>query len=81
MTENITLKKVQNLRLDRPVVHRRVPMNQHGCDMIRAIRDYQVERLLKQEGLEVEIQYPTAIHLMMQDYVDIKGIKVEPTKH
>lgn len=69
-------KKTQNLRLENPVVIRKVPMNEHGCNMIRAIRDYLKEELQTKEGIDVEIQYPTAIHLMMQDYVKLRNIQV-----
>lgn len=72
-----TFTEVRNLRLDNPVVVRKVPMTAHGCQMLRAIRDYQVEQLSQQQGLNVELQFPSAIHLMMVDYCKIKGITVE----
>jgi len=79
-TTSETFKRTQNLRLDNPVVVRKVPMNEHGCNMIRAIRDYQKDQLMSQEGLEVELQYPTSFHLMMLDYCKIKGIQVDGTQ-
>lgn len=82
MTTTENFKKTQNLRLENPVVIRKVPMNEHGCNMLRAIREYQQDYLRQKEGLDVEIPFPTAFHMMMQDYCTIKGIKVEkPTIH
>lgn len=82
MTTTENFKKTQNLRLENPVVIRKVPMNELGCNMLRAIRNYQQDYLREQEGLDVEIPFPTAFHMMMQDYVAIKGLDVEkPTIH
>lgn len=75
MPTSETLKRTHNLRLDNPVVVRKVPMNEDGCNMLRAIREYQKQQLKEQEGLEVELQYPTVIHLMMADYCATRGIK------
>lgn len=75
-----SFKETRNLRLENPIVVRKVPMTAKGCDMLRAIRNYQVQQLLDQEGLEVEIQFPTSIHMMMTDYCKIKGIDVEFTQ-
>lgn len=75
-------KSVQNLRLENTIVVRKVPMNEQGCNMLRAIRDFQKDFLKQKEGLEVEIPFPTSFHMLMQDYCSIKGIKVEkPTIH
>lgn len=69
--------EVRNLRLDNPVVVRKVPMTAHGCNMLRAIREYQLSHLRTQEGLEVELPFPSVFHLMMVDYCNTKGIVVE----
>ncbi len=69
------IKESRNLKLENPVVIRKVPMTSAGCDTLRAIRDFQAEQLESQQGLKVEIPYPTAIHMMMIDYARIKGIK------
>lgn len=71
------LKETRNLRLENPVVVRKVPMTAKGCDMLRAIREYQSAEFKRQKGISVEIPFPTAIHLLMADYCAAKGIKVE----
>ena len=76
-TNQSTFKETRNLRLENPVVVRKVPMTARGCDMLRTIRDYQVTQFKTQKGVDVEIQFPTAIHLLMADYCKIKGIEIE----
>ena len=75
--ENNNVKETRNLRLEEPVVVRKVPMTAKGCDMLRAIRDYQVSELKRQKGISVEIPFPTSFHLMMVDYCAMKGIEIE----
>lgn len=64
------------VKLNDVIVHRKVPMNAQGCDMLRAIRDFQVESLRKSKGVEYSVPFPSSIHLMMADYCKIKGIQV-----
>lgn len=76
--ENInSIKESRNLKLEAPVVIRKVPMTAAGCDMLRAIRKYQTEQLEKQQGISVDIPFPTAIHLVLADYCKLKGIEIE----
>lgn len=70
------MKEVKVLRLDNPVVLRKVPMTDFGSDMLRAVRDYQVNLHKEQKGIEVSIPYPVAIHMMLADYCRMKGIHV-----
>lgn len=77
MENKTSFKEVRNLRLDNPVVVRQVPMTDVGCSMLRAIREFQIEQLKEQEDLTVELQYPTSIHMMMQDYCKLRNIKFE----
>lgn len=69
------MSEVKSLRLEQPVVVRKVPMTAQGCNMLRAIRDYQVEEYAK-KGDEVEIPFPVSIHLMMREFCALKGIQV-----
>lgn len=69
-----------SVKLNEVIVHRKVPMNAQGCDMLRAIRDFQVEALSKSKGVEYSIPFPSSIHLMMADYCKIKGIKFESSE-
>lgn len=64
----------QNIKLENPVVVRKVPMSQKGCDLLRAIRKYQVDQFKEQKGVDIEISFPTSIHLLLVDYAKIKGI-------
>lgn len=73
----MTVKETKTLRLENPVVVRKVPMTSRGCDMLRSIRDYQVDVLSKQHGMNVDIPFPTSLQLMMSDYCTLRDIKVE----
>lgn len=74
------LKEAKTLKLENPVVVRKVPMTSHGCDMLRAIRDRQVDVLSKQHGIVVDIPFPTSIQLMMSDYCQMHNIEVTPSQ-
>lgn len=74
MKSEMSEKKV--LKLEDTVVCRKVPMTARGCDMLRAIRDHQVDALLKAKGVEYDVTFPVSIHMMMTDYIKIKGIEV-----
>ncbi|WP_198559918.1 DUF7195 family protein [Colwellia sp. 12G3] len=63
------------LRIDSPVVVRKTPMSASGSNMLRAIRDYLQEKHSEKSNEEVEIPFPTAIHLMMEEFCQIKGIE------
>lgn len=71
-----SMSETQVLRLDSPVVVRKVPMTAQGSDMLRAIRAFQQELYTKAKGKEVAIPYPVCIHMMMADYCKLKGIKI-----
>lgn len=70
------MNEVKVLRLDSPVVVRKVPMTDYGSDMLRAVRKFQTEAYEKAKGVSVEIPYPVSIHMMLSDYVKLKGIQV-----
>ena len=72
MTE---MSEVKSLRLEQPVVVRKVPMTAQGCNMLRAIRDYQVAEYAAR-GDDVEIPFPVVIHLMMREFCAMKNITV-----
>ncbi|AVJ48182.1 hypothetical protein NDAWWUGD_CDS0113 [Salmonella phage SeKF_80] len=76
MNMDNSMKEVKMLRLDNPVVVRKVPMTDFGSDMLRAVRDYQVRLHEEQKGVKVAIPYPVSIHMMLADYCRLKGIKV-----
>ena len=71
-----SMKEIKVLRLENPVVVRKVPMTDYGSDMLRAVRDYQVEMHEQIKGSKVSIPFPVAIHMMLADYCQIKGIQV-----
>lgn len=71
-----SMNEVKVLRLDSPVVVRKVPMTDFGSDMLRAVRKFQTDAYQKSKGVSVEIPYPVSIHMMLSDYVKLKGIKV-----
>lgn len=71
-----SMKEVKTLRLENPVVVRKVPMTDLGSDMLRAVRDYQTQVYEEAKGTKVSIPFPVSIHMMLADYCKIKGIKV-----
>lgn len=71
-----SVNDVKVLRLDKPVVVRKVPMTDFGSDMLRAVRQFQTEAWERSKGERVEIPYPVSIHMMMSDYCKLKGITV-----
>lgn len=73
MDDSMSEKKV--LRLDAPVVVRKVPMTALGSDILRAIREWQTNAYKEQKGQDVVIPYPVAIHMALADYCKTKGIK------
>lgn len=75
MDNSMSEKKI--LRLDQPVVVRKVPMTALGSDMLRSIREYQMEGYKKKTGQEAVIPYPVSIHMVLADYCKIKGIEIK----
>lgn len=75
MDNSMSEKKI--LRLDSPVVVRKVPMTAHGSDLLRAIRNYQTEAYKQVKGADVVIPYPVSIHMALADYAKLKGIEVQ----
>ena len=65
------------LRLHNTVVRRVVPMTATGCDSLRAIRSYLQQEILEKKGVEVDIPYPTVIHMALSELCELKGIEVE----
>ncbi len=74
MSEKIN--KTEVLRLETPVVVRKVPMTAAGCDMLRSIREYQSTEYSSRHKCDVEIPFPTSIHLLMQEFCHMKGLNV-----
>ena len=75
MSDNLNeVSEVKSLRLEQPVVVRKVPMTAEGCNMLRAVREYQIEEYAKR-GIAVEVPFPVSIHLALKEYCAIKGIK------
>lgn len=72
-----SMKEEKVLRLDNPVVVRKVPMTNLGSDLLRSIRDYLVESYARQNGGKiVNIPFPVVIHMVLSDYAKMKGIKI-----
>lgn len=67
----------KTIRLDSPVVTRKVPMTERGNDLLRALRKYFEEDYKERTGVEVSIPFPTVIHLTMEKLVHHEGITVE----
>lgn len=65
------------LRLHNTVVRRMVPMTASGCDSLRAIRAHFQHQILESKGVEVDIPYPTVIHMALNELCELKGIEVE----
>jgi hypothetical protein len=70
------MKETRTLKIDTPVVVRKVPQSKRGCSVLRAIRDYQVKLYTEKHGVEVDIPFPTSIHLALEDYARMKKIDV-----
>lgn len=68
--------EIKTLKLDTPVVVRKVPMTARGCDLLRACRDHYVDEYEARRGHKVEIPFPTAIHLILEEYAKLKEVKV-----
>lgn len=75
MENSKNVDEVKVLRLDAPVVVRKVPMTGHGSDMLRAVRQYQQDLYAEKKGKKVQIPYPVSIHMMLADYCQLRGIK------
>lgn len=74
-----SMKEEKVLRLDHPVVVRKVPMTNLGSDLLRSVRDYLTESYARQnDGALVNIPFPVVIHMVLSDYAKIKGIKIKP---
>lgn len=72
-----SMKEEKVLRLDNPVVVRKVPMTNLGSDLLRSIRDYLVDSYARQNGGKiVNIPFPVVIHMVLSDYAKMKGIKI-----
>ncbi|QIN94881.1 hypothetical protein PQC36_gp103 [Proteus phage Vb_PmiP-P59] len=69
------MKEAKVLRLDKPVVVRKMPMTDHGSDLLRAVRDYQVKVYKEKKGEDVIIPFPVSIYMMLNEYCHMKGIK------
>lgn len=66
------------LRLDNPVVRRVVPMTEECCDRLRAIRNHLQDEIRNKQGIDVDIPFPTVIHIMTDQYCELKGIQIDP---
>jgi len=69
--------KKEIIRLQDPVVVRKVPMTAQGCDLLRLVKDYQISQFKEQMQKDIDIQWPTVIHLMIQDYCRLKGLELK----
>lgn len=72
MSEEVS--EVKCLRLENPVVVRKVPMTDEGSNMLRVVRDYQISAYA-QKGVAVEIPFPVCIHLLLKEFCAIKGLE------
>jgi hypothetical protein len=72
--------EVKVLTLDNPVVTRRVPMNEKGCDNLRAIQTDLVTKYKDKYGIDVVIPFPTVIHMVLAESVVKNKLTVNSTK-
>jgi len=77
---NSEMSEKKSITLEGTVVCRKVPMTAKGCDMLRAIRAYVTDQMEKKHGQRYELSFPVVIHMMMADYCQTKGIKVDETR-
>ena len=75
MSNNKDLNEVKTLRLESPVVVRKVPMTAQGSDMLRAVREYQIDQYAK-KGILVDIPFPVSIHLALKELCSLKNLKI-----
>lgn len=68
------VNEVKCLRLENPVVVRKVPMTDEGSNMLRAVRDYQI-KAYAEKGMAVEIPFPVSFHLCLKEFCALKGIE------
>lgn len=71
---NNEVNEVKCLRLENPVVVRKVPMTDEGSNMLRAVRDYQT-KVYADKGIAVEIPFPVCIHLLLKEFCAMKGLE------
>lgn len=70
------VQEIKTLKLGKPVVVRKVPMTSRGCDLLRAVRDNFIKEYKEKHGKDAEIPFPTTFHLLLEEYVRLKGIKL-----
>ena len=58
------------------VVVRSVPFNEEGCDQLRAVRSALEAELSELYGEKIRLPFPTVISLMLNEYVNTRGIHV-----
>ncbi|AUG88430.1 hypothetical protein PQC39_gp066 [Vibrio phage Vp_R1] len=62
--------------LDNPVVTRKVPMTERGNDLLREFRKRFESEYMSKKGEDVNIPFPTVIHLALEKLAHLEGIKV-----
>jgi hypothetical protein len=74
MKSETTEKRV--IRLESPVVTRKIPMTSRGCDVLRAIRADQIAQYKALHGEDVEIPFPTSMYLALEELAKVKGLVI-----
>lgn len=70
------MEKKQVLKLSNTIVRRSVPMTERGSDMLRAARNFIIDEMYDQTGVEYEAPFPVVFHLVLKDYCESKGLEV-----
>lgn len=64
----MSIKETKTIKLDNCVVVRKVAMTSEGCDNLRAIRQYFIDMYAYECGEEVNLPFPTVVHLLMEKF-------------
>lgn len=70
------MKEVNRILLDDVAVIRKIPMSNAGCDNLRAAQKYLVEGLSELQKVQVELPFPTVIHMVLADFIKRHNIDV-----
>lgn len=77
MSQEVEVAAASQLKLPNIVCSRNYPFTALGDAQLRAIREhYKKVYLEKNPGSNMDIPFPTALHLMMNEFCQMKGIEL-----
>lgn len=68
------------IKVDDIVVQKKIPFNDEGMTALRMIRAHLQDELGAEQDCPVILPYPTALHLILLDYAQLRGINVNATE-